>query len=265
MYAELRTRSEDAVILRAFWGSHLFLMGLLGASVRVEIRSGNSVETAAFTGTRGVSDGEWHRVNVSMSDRGRSSSPWVITVDGVADATSAPQQAGAIHFLKEDSAMVAVAESFTGCLGTLRIGGVYLPYTKGPQAPQGAQFHLDGAAGVRLGCSGAPVCVPDPCLNGGVCEDQFNRFRCICGLGWEGDQCETDLDDCASQPCVHGSCRDFLAGYECRCHPGFAGQLCTEDIDDCEHHACEHGGTCEDGPNTYTCTCPDNYRGPLCQ
>ncbi|TNM92512.1 hypothetical protein fugu_019524 [Takifugu bimaculatus] len=265
IYVELRTRSENAVILRAFWGSHLLLMGLLDMAVHVEIRSGNSVETVTFTGHRGVSDGKWHRVNISMSERERSSSPWLITVDGITDANSAPQHTGAVHFLKEKSAMVTVAESFTGCLGALRIGGIYLPYSKDPGAPQHSHFHLDGAADVRLGCSGAPVCDPDPCLNGGVCEDQFNRFSCICELGWEGGHCETDVDDCASQPCVHGSCRDFLAGFECLCQPGFTGPLCTEDIDDCENHACEHGGTCEDGPNAYICLCPENYRGPLCQ
>lgn len=212
-----------------------------------------------------MSDGKWHRVNISMSERERSSSPWLITVDGITDANSAPQHTGAVHFLKEESAMVTVAESFTGCLGALRIGGIYLPYSKDPGAPQHSHFHLDGAADVRLGCSGAPVCDFDPCLNGGVCEDQFNKFSCICELGWGGVHCETDVDDCASQPCVHGSCRDFLAGFECLCQPGFTGPLCTEDIDDCENHACEHGGTCKDGPNTYICLCPENYRGPLCQ
>lgn len=265
VYVELRTRSENAVILRAFWGADLLLMGLRDASVHVEIRSGNSVETLSFTGSRGVSDGRWHRVNVSMSESERGSAPWVIAVDGVTDASSAPQHAGAVLFLREDAAVVAVAESFSGCLGALRVGGVYLPYTAGPRPPQGAHFHLDGAAGVRLGCSGAPVCASDPCLNGGACEDHFNSLSCVCQRGWGGQRCETDLDDCASQPCVHGRCRDALGGFECLCPPGFTGPLCSQDIDDCENHLCEHGGTCQDGNNTYTCACPEDFRGPRCQ
>lgn len=265
VYVELRTRSENAVVLRASWSSHLFMVGLLDAHVHVEIRSGNSVETLSFTGKRGVSDGRWHRVNIWMSERERGSSPWVITVDGITDANSAPQHAAAVRFFREETAAVVVAESFSGCLGALRVGGVYLPFTEEPAAPQPARFQRVGAAQVRLGCSGAPVCDSQPCLNGAVCEDHFNRFSCVCEPGWGGGRCETDLDDCASQPCVHGSCRDFLAGFQCLCQPGFSGRLCDQDVDDCENHECQHGGTCEDGAAAYTCVCPHDYRGPLCQ
>lgn len=267
VYVELRTRWENAIILRASWGSHMFLVGLLDASVQVEIQSGNNVETLTFTGTQAVADGKWHRVNVSMVDRLRSSSPWVITVDGIMDASSAPQRAGALRFLREESAVVAVAESFSGCLGALRVGGVYLPFTEQPGAPQQARFHsaTGAAAAMQLGCVGTLVCSSNPCLNGGQCEDQFNQFSCICPPGWGGERCQSDLDDCASQPCAHGHCRDFLAGFQCLCQPGFIGRLCSEDVDDCENHACQHGGTCKDGVNAYTCICPGDYRGPLCQ
>lgn len=265
VYVELRTRWENAVILRASWGGQVLLVGLQDGAVHVEIRSGNSVETLAFGGNRGVSDGRWHRVNVSVSERGRSSSPWLITVDGVLDASSAPQRAGAVRFLREESAVVAVAESFGGCLGVLRVGGVYLPFTEQAGAPQRPRFLPTAGAGVQLGCAGAPVCRSQPCLNGGACEDQFNQFSCACLPGWGGERCQSDLDECASQPCVHGSCRDVLAGFRCLCQPGFTGRLCQEDVDDCEDHACQHGGTCRDGVNGYTCVCPQDHRGPLCQ
>lgn len=265
IYVELRTRSENAVILRASWGLELLMVALLDSSVRVEIQTGNSVEKLTFTGIRQVADGKWHRVNISMAEKERKSSIWIITVDGITDATSGPQQTGPIHFLNEKSALVAVAESYTGCLGLVRIGGVYLPFADDYKAPQQSQFHLDGKSEIHLGCNSAPVCNSDPCLNGATCEDLFNKFSCVCDLGWEGEQCETDTDECASQPCVHGSCKDYLAGFECRCHPGYSGIICDEDLNDCKHHVCEHGGTCQDGPNMYTCICPENYRGPLCQ
>lgn len=265
VYVELRTRWRHAVVLRASWGPHTLLLGLRDASVQVEIRSGNSVEALSFTGRRAVSDGEWHRVNVSMSERGRRPAPWVISVDGVTDASSAPQRHAALRFLREEAAVVVVAESFSGCLGALRLGGVYLPFREQPAAPQQARFRAAAAAAVPLGCSGAPVCLSEPCLNGGQCEDQFNQFSCVCPPGWGGERCQSDLDDCASQPCAHGSCRDLLAGFECLCQPGFTGRLCSEDVDDCENHACQHGGTCRDGVNSYTCVCPEDHRGPLCQ
>ncbi|XP_056260248.1 protein crumbs homolog 2a [Seriola aureovittata] len=265
IYMELRTRSENAVLLRASWGSDLLMVGLLDSSVRVEIHIGNSVESLTFTGVRRVADGSWHRVNISMAEQDSEASPWVITVDGITDSSSVPELTGSLHFLNEEGATLAIAESFTGCLGAVRVGGVYLPFMNDYKAPQPSQFHLVEKANIHLGCTSAPVCDSGPCLNGATCEDLFNKFGCACDSGWEGEQCETDTDDCVSQPCVHGMCKDYLAGFECRCHQGFAGTLCDEDVDECEHHACEHGGTCQDGPNMYTCVCPKDYSGPLCQ
>ncbi|KAK5851610.1 hypothetical protein PBY51_023150 [Eleginops maclovinus] len=265
VYLELRTRSENAVILRASSGSDLLLVGLVDSSVRVEIHTGNSVETLAFTGVRRVADGSWHRVNISMAERRRKASPWIITVDGITDASSLPQRTGSIHFLNEKATTLAIAESFTGCLGAVRVGGVYLPFVDDYKAPQASQFHSVGKPNIGLGCTSEPVCDSDPCVNGATCEDLFNMFDCVCDPGWGGDLCEIDTDDCASQPCVHGSCQDYLAGFECRCQPGYAGTLCDEDLNECERHPCEHGGTCQDGPNMFTCVCPKGYSGPLCQ
>lgn len=58
--------------------------------------------------------------------------------------------------------------------------------------------------------------------------------------GYEGDNCETDIDECAEQPCENGGeCFERsdpsnweldweisfadAAGYICQCQPGFAG------------------------------------------
>ncbi|XP_053267649.1 protein crumbs homolog 2a [Pleuronectes platessa] len=265
IYIELRTRSENALLLRASWGSDLFIVGLLNSSVRVEIHIGNSVETLNFTGVRRVADGSWHRVNISMAEKERKPSPWVITVDGIIDTNSLPERTKSLQFINHKGAMLEIAESFAGCLGTVRVGGVHLPFTDNYNAPQQSQFHFIGKPTLNLGCTSIPVCDSSPCLNGATCEDLFNKFGCVCDSGWEGDQCETDTDDCASQPCVHGTCKDYLTGFECNCHQGYTGKLCDEDPNDCEHHACEHGGTCQDGPNMYTCICPKDYNGPLCQ
>ena len=37
------------------------------------------------------------------------------------------------------------------------------------------------------------------------------------------------------------------------------------DIDDCESTPCENGGTCEDGVNSYNCTCMTGYIGHDCE
>ena len=37
------------------------------------------------------------------------------------------------------------------------------------------------------------------------------------------------------------------------------------DIDDCATHPCKNHGTCHDGINKYTCTCPPGFSGTQCQ
>ncbi|KAF7216714.1 protein crumbs homolog 2a [Nothobranchius furzeri] len=265
IYVELRTRSENAVILRASRGSHLLVVGLLDFSVWVQIQDGNNAESLTLKGTSQVADGRWHRVSIFKADKKYKTSPWVITVDGITDSSSGTEHTGSLGFLNEKGVIVSVAESFTGCLGAVRFEGIYLPFADNKKAPQSSQFHSVGNPKIHLGCTSAPVCDSDPCLNGATCEDLFNKFGCVCDTGWEGERCETDTNDCASQPCIHGTCEDHLGGFQCHCAPGYAGMFCKEDINECEHHPCEHGGTCRDGTNMYTCICPEDYSGPRCQ
>ena len=74
-------------------------------------------------------------------------------------------------------------------------------------------------------------CTPNPCFNGGRCtvrthrssvvsisykeiivlhiyvQDQVNGFECQCASGYHGDQCETERDECASNPCSQNAIR----------------------------------------------------------
>lgn len=43
--------------------------------------------------------------------------------------------------------------------------------------------------------------------------------------------------------------------------PGFNGTNCENNIDDCPSHQCANGGTCIDGVNTYNCQCPPEWTG----
>ena len=39
-------------------------------------------------------------------------------------------------------------------------------------------------------------CVPDPCQNGGTCEDLVGSYRCSCKTGYSGDNCQTGDNIC---------------------------------------------------------------------
>ncbi|XP_006863878.1 PREDICTED: epidermal growth factor-like protein 7 [Chrysochloris asiatica] len=74
---------------------------------------------------------------------------------------------------------------------------------------------------------GAAVCQP-PCQNGGSC---VQPGRCHCPAGWQGNTCQTDVDECGSG---RGSCPQHcvntVGSYQCRCPEGHQssadGTLC---------------------------------------
>ena len=38
--------------------------------------------------------------------------------------------------------------------------------------------------------------------------------------------CVQDIDECQSDPCVHGECIDQINGYVCKCKDGWTGTNC---------------------------------------
>lgn len=44
--------------------------------------------------------------------------------------------------------------------------------------------------------------------------DEENGFHCQCPEGFKPPYCYSQVDECGSSPCVHGSCRDDINGYE---------------------------------------------------
>ncbi|KAI8493836.1 hypothetical protein Bbelb_281830 [Branchiostoma belcheri] len=105
-------------------------------------------------------------------------------------------------------------------------------------------------------------CAKTPCRHG-RCVNQDGGYKCICSVGWTGQNCQQDMDKCNKKPCQHGRCVNKDGGYKCTCSPGWTGQNCQQDIDECKENPCHHG-RCVNRGDGYKCTCSPGWTGHNC-
>ena len=113
----------------------------------------------------------------------------------------------------------------------------------------------------------------NPCKNGATCRDitdgLADSFNCTCLPGYTGNLCDTNINECASQPCQNkGFCVDYINRYTCLCEPDTEGVNCeTVIFNMCSLQPCKNGGTCQrsgEKRQNYTCTCPPSFTGRNC-
>ncbi|XP_046368498.2 protein crumbs-like isoform X1 [Haliotis rufescens] len=96
-----------------------------------------------------------------------------------------------------------------------------------------------------------------PCQNGGTCNTQQPNqdYNCTCVAGFNGRNCEINVNDCRSDSCKpFEQCYDAVGNFTCGCPVGYTGSDCSTEINDCDPNPCVHG-TCHDHVGEYTCTC----------
>jgi hypothetical protein len=86
-------------------------------------------------------------------------------------------------------------------------------------------------------------------MNGGKCIDGIQSYECECAAGFKGENCDVNIDECASNPCMNdGKCVDGINGFTCICYTTHAGDLCELEVDSTttetshsHHHHHHHG------------------------
>ncbi|XP_063095721.1 protein crumbs homolog 1 isoform X2 [Cavia porcellus] len=270
-----RTRDANVIILHAENEPAFLNISIQDSRLSFQLQSGNNFYILQLRSLQSVNDGTWHQVTLSMTDPLAPISRWQMKLDNQTSFVTSAIATGSLNFLKDNTdiyvgdSFIDNMKGFQGCLSTIEIGGIYLSYFENVHGvtnkPQEEQFLKISTNLVLTGCLQLNACLSNPCLHGGDCEDLYSSYHCSCPSGWSGSHCELNIDECFSNPCIHGNCSDRVAAYQCRCEPGYTGVNCEAEIDNCQSHQCANGATCISDTNGYSCLCFGNFTGKFCR
>ncbi|KAH9492131.1 hypothetical protein Btru_048687, partial [Bulinus truncatus] len=135
-------------------------------------------------------------------------------------------------------------------------------------------FYCSCSAGYKLASDQTSCIACDPpywginCANMCQCSGQgtcSSVSGCVCDKGWEGTNCNKDIDECKQKPDVCPAleiCENKSPGFECLCPGGYERKngTCT-DINECENiilNNCDvNKENCYNYNGNYTCNCKD--------
>ncbi|KRZ95980.1 Neurogenic locus Notch protein [Trichinella sp. T8] len=113
-------------------------------------------------------------------------------------------------------------------------------------------------------------CNSELCLNGGTCYMVGEELKCHCMPGYKGANCARKNNICKMHRNIcgdHGRCTydDIDGQIKCVCNIGYDGKYCEKKVTSCSNgNPCRYGN-CTVGENFFTCQCPTNVTGELCE
>lgn len=107
-------------------------------------------------------------------------------------------------------------------------------------------------------------CASAPCLYGGKCRNEgFGNYTCDCPVRMMGKRCDFGRF-CLPNPCRNGGvCEEGDDAPLCMCR-GYTGKTCEIDVDECENQPCGSGATCLNEAGSFRCVCPPDLTGVSC-
>lgn len=96
--------------------------------------------------------------------------------------------------------------------------------------------------------------------------------RCVCTAGWTGQQCNEDINECESAPCLNGAtCYESIVPgqFLCACPPFYIGKKCQYHHNPCDapYNPCRNDATClaqVDGKPLCICQKGDSWKNTAC-
>eukprot|EP00117_Sycon_ciliatum_P011595 scpid24074/ scgid13010/ Neurogenic locus notch protein homolog len=103
------------------------------------------------------------------------------------------------------------------------------------------------------------ACVCPSGFAGSLCETKvcLNCSIGPCKMGWTGDRCDHDVDECAmTSPCRNlGTCINLPGGFLCECVSGYQGETCEQHVPQCQTASCQSGESCRELLDSHECVC----------
>ena len=228
LYLEIKPNASDGLILYNGQtnGTEYISLSLSSGFVQFQYNLGSG--TALIESRYQLDLNDWHIIEAR-----RNGQSGMLTVNGVTTTGSSPGtetllQLGGPLFIGgvEDFTMVYANNTevgYAGCIRELRTS---------PNLDEVVDFIVDSTGGLNIEkCPSPDPCLSQPCMNGGTCTYDGERFNCLCTDQYTGAQCEELL--CSENLCQNnGICIvETVADTQiqsCQCILPFAGDTCTE-------------------------------------
>ncbi|XP_060567655.1 uncharacterized protein LOC132726360 [Ruditapes philippinarum] len=93
------------------------------------------------------------------------------------------------------------------------------------------------------------------------------HLTCHCNVGYGGNTCQLNIDDCAYHPCKNNAtCSDSVNDFSCTCtKAGSGGKTCDDNLNGCSSCLSANTDSCTDTLDGYTCYCKDGFQGTNCE
>ena len=128
---------------------------------------------------------------------------------------------------------VFIGNGFRGCLEHMLVGeNAFLPFYDDRYERfrlRTKKFSIEQYENILINnCTFDDICSKIDCGHG-QCVQDFDQGKCLCQIGWTGDFCQVNIDECQQgNNCSkqNSVCEDHPDGfYTCQCHAGFTGRL----------------------------------------